>query len=318
MTGGAGFLGAHLVRALLQRGHQVAAFDNLDTGTWKNLPEGHPGLVTIQGDLMDAPGVLAAVRRSAPDAVVHVAALVGAAAGAHRPALAVRVNVEGTVNLLEAMVEAGVQRGVLVSTEEVYGHFRRDPVPEDHPLEPTSPYGITKAAAEHFWRHYTARFGLDLVSVRTSWVYGAGYPRDRFDVRVITDALQGRVTRLESGADQRLDFTHVCDFVDGVLRVLEAGHLPHDAYNISGGQAYTTPQVVDIIREFLPGARVELGPGLLPYLPGQRLPQKGALDLTRAARDLGYRPQVDLRRGMAAYIEDLRRSLAGAGGASPS
>lgn len=307
ITGGAGFMGSHLARTLVARGDTVTLFDNLMTGHGENRDRALQGARLVQGDLLDAEAVSRAVGEARPDVLVHMAAIVSTPLAARQPGLTARVNLEGTINILEAMRVYQVPRGFAVSSEETYGAFGEERITESHVQRPTSPYGITKVAAEGYADYYWHQHGVDLVSVRTSWVYGAGYPRVRPDVIMIRDALEGRETVLAGGLEQRLDFTYIDDFTRGLLLLMDAPALKHRVYHVSGDEPVTLPELVQLLRRLLPGMRVRLGPGLLEYSPGgMRMPQKGGLDTTRAREEVGYVPAIRLADGMRQYVDYLR------------
>lgn len=306
ITGGAGFIGSHLTRSLTARGDQVTVFDNLMTGHEENRNR-TSGARFVRGDITDAQGLKLAMAEAQPDVVVHMAAVVSTPLAIKQPTVTIQVNLAGTVNLLEAMRTAGVQRGFAISTEETYGPFTAERIHEDHPQRPFSPYGITKVAAEGYTNYYYNEVGTNVINIRTSWVYGAGYPRNRPDVSVIREALRGEETALIGGADQWLDFTYIDDLIDGVLLLLDAPKLNERVYHISGDEAVTFPDLVAMLRRYLPNLRARIGPGLLEYSPGgMRMPQKGALDTSRARVEVGYRPKVNLAEGMRRYVEYLR------------
>ena len=303
VTGGSGFIGRHLVRRLIESGHTVTVFDKLDA-----RPAGAAGgsrlpVKVIIGDLLDPSALRTALEASSPRVVVHTAALVGPTLSLEEPLLTARINLDGTINVLEALRTAGGPRAVFISTEEVYGQFRHDPAPEDDPMSPVNPYGITKAAAEWYVDFYHRYHHLDSYVVRTSWVYGPGFPRGRLEAKIIADALEGRETVFPSGADQRTDYTYVDDLVEGLRLLIEHPRPGHRLYNIASGVSQSIREVGDILRRLLPTARIAIGPGLLETGPGVPMPQKGGLDISRARRDLGYRPQVTIEAGLSRCVE---------------
>ena len=307
VTGGAGFLGSHLVRALALRGDRVVAFDNFHTANPANLGDLRDRVEVVDGDMTDLSHVLRVVKEHGIERILHAAAISSMLPAIAKPALTVRVNVEGMVNVLEAMRLFGVARCVHISSEETYGSFQYEPADEEHPQNPFGPYGVTKMAAERLGRSYRQLFGLDVIHVRTSWVYGAGLPRNRVPKLFIENALAGRPTHLPTGGDHRLDHTYIRDFLDGTLRAFDLPVHRHDVYNIASGRAHTVAEVAEAVRELIPGAEIQVGPGLLEWLPGIPAPPKGSLDVTRAREALGYRPKYDLKAGLAEYLSWFRR-----------
>ena len=181
-------------------------------------------------------------------------------------------------------------------------------IDETHPLNPVLPYGVCKAAVEQLGRSYRDLHGLEVINLRTCWVYGLGLPRMRIPRNLVEAALAGRSLHLASGAEVAIDHTYVDDLVRGVLAALDHQQHRYDAYNIASGTAPTIAEVVAIVRELVPGARLSVGPG--PYRHAERIEmvRKGALDVGRAAAELGWRPRYGIRAGLAAYVDALRNA----------
>ena len=329
VTGGGGFLGAATVRALLARGDTAIAFDTRLDSLARSVPaslqppdqvrgrpslrfEGDERLVSVPGDITDMANVAHAVLVHKPDAVVHCAAVVGVLSSLGSPINVVRVNVEGSLNVFEAMRLGGIRRCIHISSEEAYGTFRADRVDETHPLDPMLPYGICKAAVEQLGRSYRALHGLEMINLRTSWVYGPGLPRDRIPKNLVDAALAGRKLHIPTGAESAIDHTHVDDVVSAILVALDHERHRYDVYNIASGAAATVAEIIAIVRELVPGAQLSVGPG--NYRHGDRVEavRKGALDVSRAATELGWRPRYGIRTGLAAYVNAAREARAAA------
>jgi UDP-glucose 4-epimerase len=306
VTGGAGFLGAAVVRRLAGRGDQVTALDNFQAGAPANLEGLGSNVRLINGDVTDLGGLLGLIKQHGVQRIIHAAAIVSVGPSLAAPSHVTRVNIEGTLNVLEAMRLFDVERAVHISSEETYGAFRYEPADEEHPLAATAAYGITKATSEQLGRFYRTVYKTDFINVRTSWVYGPGFPRQRIPRTLIEAALAGRSLHLPHGGDARIDHTYLDDCVDGILLALDHVSHPFDVYNIASGEARTIAEMVALVKELIPGADLAVEPG--PYWYDDRLvaPPKGALDLSRARTILGYRPKYDLRRGLATYVEWYR------------
>lgn len=304
ITGGGGFLGAAAARALLARGDTVIVFDTQLTAFSGSGPTER--LIRVPGDITDMANVAQAVTVHKPDAVLHCAAVVGVLSSLASPINVVRVNIEGSLNVFEAMRLGGVRRCVHISSEETYGAFRADKIDETHPLDPVLPYGICKVAVEQLGRSYRDLHGLEVINLRTSWVYGPGLPRERIPKNLVEAALAGRKLHIASGADVAIDHTYVDDMASAMLAALDHKQHRYDVYNVASGTAPTVSEIVGIVRELVPGAQLSVGPG--PYRHGDQVEmvRKGALDVSRAGFELGWRPRYDIRRGLAAYIEALR------------
>jgi nucleoside-diphosphate-sugar epimerase len=309
VTGANGFLGFEIVKALIARGDHVAAFDLVAGAPLRALAGEHPELRVVAGEITEWHHVAHLVSDERPDAIVHCAAIVGVMASADAPFLTMRVNVEGALNVFEAMRLFGVRRVINISTEEIYGNFQSERITEDHPCFPVMPYGISKFAVEQLGRDYRRQHGLEVINTRTCWVYGPGLPRERVPKTLVDAAIEGRVLHVASGGDFRVDHVYVDDFVSGVLAALDKAEHRYDAYHLSSGQAPSLFEIVDVINELVPGARVSIGPG--PYRFADRIQtvRKGALDTSRSRAELGYEPRYDIRRGIAAYIEARRTAL---------
>jgi nucleoside-diphosphate-sugar epimerase len=316
VTGAGGWLGVEIAKALLARGDAVVGMDLSVSPALAALTRRYERLTLLTGDLCEWPQVTAALRDHRPDAVIHCAAIVGVAAAADIPIKALRVNVEGSLNLFEAMRQAGVKRIVHISTEETYGDFRAPVIDEDHPQHPTSVYGATKLAVELYGRVYSREHGLECINVRTCWVYGPNLPRARVPKTFIDAALKGEPYHLESGGDLAVDQVYITDTVAGVLLALDKPTHRYDSYNVATGKAPTLRDVAAAVQAAVPGARITLGSG--EYLHGGsiRTARKGALDIGRARAELGYAPQYDLVRGIAATVEASRAQLAIGAGAN--
>lgn len=304
ITGGGGFLGAALVRALAARGDTAIAFDTQLAGLDGVGPADR--VIRVAGDITDLAALAQTVTIHKPDAVIHCAAIVGVLSSVGSPLNVVRVNVEGSLNVFEAMRLGGIRRCIHISSEEAYGEFRADKIDETHPLDPVLPYGICKAAVEQLGRSYRDLHGLEVINLRTSWVYGPGLPRNRVPKTLVDAALVKRPLHVPTGADCAIDHTHVDDFVSGALKALDHKTHRFDVYNIASGQAVTVAELIAVVRELVPGAELSVGPGMYKHGDQVEMVRKGALDVGRAAAELGWKPRYDIRAGLAAYIAALR------------
>lgn len=295
ITGGCGFIGAHLTRALAARDDRVVL---IDTAPPASPPDLGDRVLAVTGDVTDADLLAETMARHHVVDVIHAAAVVGVAAGARSPANTVHVNVDGAASVLAAAAATGVRRVVDLSSEEVYGDFPTDRATEDTPKDPVSPYGISKLAAEQLGRYYAAHHGLSYAAVRLCWVYGPGFPRRRLPQPWLEDIALGRPSHLERGGDQLLDLTYVADAVAGILAVRDAPTLRHHVYNVATGVATSVRKLAALLLARWPDWQVDVGDGPLELAPGIDAARKGALDITRARDELGYRPRVSLDDGL--------------------
>jgi len=299
-------LGAHIARALAERGDRVVLYDNVSTGLPQNLLPFQDRVKVVQGDILDLTFLMRTMKAEDVKRIIHTAALVGFGPSIEKPALTAKINVEGTINVLEASRILGIERLMDISSEEVYGQFPYEPLDEDYPVSPTVPYSITKMAAQRYEEFFHTFFGLDVVIIRTSWVYGWGLPRARPPKTFLENSLKGTPTEMETGGDHRADHTYIDDFVRGALLAFDVKEPKSRVFNIASGKAYTFKEMAQMVRKIIPGAKITVGPGLLRYADGVDAPQKGALSIQRAQSELGYQPQYDLFEGLKKYADSLR------------
>jgi UDP-glucose 4-epimerase len=307
VTGGGGFIGTAVVEALAARGDRVAAFDLVISPRLRKICEANQNVTAVLGELTEWPQLATAFQQHRPDAVIHCAAIVGVINSLASPMATMRVNVEGSLNVLAAMRLFGVKRLLNLSSEEIYGPFRADRIDETHPCFPTKPYGISKFAVEQLARDYAAEHGASVIHIRTCWVYGPGLPRPRIPKTLVDAAVEGHPLHLANGADFRVDHVYIDDLVQGLLKALDLPEHPHDVYHVATGQAPRLGEIVEIIRDLVPGADIAVGPGEYAFADGVGPVRKGALDCSRARSAFGYVPRFDIRRGLEAYIAARRQ-----------
>lgn len=305
VTGASGFIGYSVAEALAARGDEVIATDQAIGPRLEALAETNPNVKAIPGEITEWPHLVGLVKDGKPDKVVHCAAVVGVPASVGSPINTFRINIEGTVHLLEAMRLFGVKRMVNISSEEIYGAFQADIIDEDHPCRPTKPYGISKFVVEQVSRDYAAAYGLECIHARTCWVYGPYYPRQRAPRNLLEAALAGRHLHLPGGKDFAVDQVHIDDVIRGVVLALDKPQHRFDAYHITTGIPTSLSEVVAIIRERFPKAEISIGPGPLTFVDGTEVVRKGALSIARAREELGYAPRYDIRTGLNGWIDLL-------------
>ncbi len=306
ITGGAGFLGSHLARTLADRGNRVIVYDNFFAGVSQNLDACSNNVKMVNGDILDFSFLIRTMMAEKINKVIHTAALVSFAPSIEKPALTAKINIEGTINILEASRILGIDRILDISSEEVYGDFQYEPADENHPLLPKMPYAITKMTAERYEEFFYNFLGLDIIIIRTSWVYGVGLPRPRPPKIFIENSLKGIPTTLEFGAEHRIDHTFIDDFVQGALLAFDAIAPKSRIFNIASGQGHTYLEMARWVEEIIPGSKISVGPGLIKFSESLDAPQKGALDIKRAQTELGYKPQYGLFEGLKKYADQLK------------
>lgn len=309
VTGGAGFIGSHLVRQLLERGERVRVLDNYSTGSRVNLAGLEPDIEVLEGDLRSYERVHAAVRGC--EVVLHHGALPSVPRSVQDPATTNAVNVDGTLNVLLAARDVGARRVVFASSSSVYGNDGPLPRVESLRPDPVSPYAVSKLAAESYCASFTRVYGIETVCLRYFNVYGPRQsPTSQYAAvvpRFVAAVRDGRPVTIHGDGEQTRDFTYVSDVVDGALRAAAyEGELP-TVLNIAAGGATTVQQLADAIGSLL-GAEVRR-----EQLPArQDEVRHSSADVSRAASLLGFRPHVSLERGLelTAAALDARPLLA--------
>jgi UDP-glucose 4-epimerase len=304
VTGGAGFIGSNLVDALVARGDDVAVIDDLSTGKRENLEHAVAnGAELIEVDIRDPDAVAAAVGEVRPEVIFHLAAQIDVRKSVADPAYDSRVNVEGTINVLNAAHSTGVRRVVNTSTGgAIYGEGQILPAPEDHPVAPEAPYGLSKFCAENYCALFTRLHGLSTVSLRYGNVYGPRQdPLGEAGVIAIFcgKLLDGGRPKIFGDGKQTRDYVFVGDAVDANLRA--AGSDVTGSFNVGRG---VQTSVLDIVEALAAQSDDGFEADHLPARPGEV--QHIALDPSRSKAELGWEAQVDLEQGLARTLDSLR------------
>ncbi len=329
VTGGAGFIGSHLVAALVARGDRVRVLDDLSSGERANLEphleplgrtrrggergSGAP-VELVVGDVTD-PAALRGLCEGARG-VFHEAAQVSVPRSIEDPERSFEVNALGTLRVLEAARAAGTERVVFAASSAAYGNAESLPKTEEMPPAPLSPYAAGKLAAEQLLRVWGEVWGMRTVSLRYFNVFG---PRQRDDspytgvIAIFARALlEGRAPTIHGDGEQSRDFTYVDNAVQANLLAMDADVAPGRVYNVGGGERITINELVAAMAE-LAGARVE---------PVYRATRAGDVrhslaSLERIGTELGYAPRVDWRTGLERTLAWYRERAAGAAAGRP-
>ena len=316
ITGGMGVMGAEASRKFVKEGHRPVIFArHRDDRLIHDLLE----KVDIElGDILDLPRLLQVIKTHEVTHIVHTAAFVGAVSQAN-PALSVQVNVLGMVNVLEAARLFEVKRVVYTSAKGIYGpvlgeygHPTYKPIPEDLPKNPVRIYDSAKLMGEHAGLYYQANLGVDVVVLRFATTYGPGktarHGKMGVTSQIVESPFSGLPFHLAQGGDQKDDFVYNKDSALGIYLACLADNPKSRVYNIGTGVGVTLEDFARVLRGRLPKADIKIGPGLnffnSPY------PASGIYDISRAERELGYKPQYDVESGIADYLECLERMKA--------
>ena len=304
VTGGAGFIGSNVVDALLERGDEVTVLDDLSTGRRENLDGAvERGARLVESDIRDAEATRASIAEARPEVVFHLAAQIDVRKSVADPGHDARVNVEGTINVLDAARDAGARRVVNTSSGgAIYGEGKIIPAPEDHPVAPEAPYGLSKFCAEHYCEIFGRMHGLSTVSLRYGNVYG---PRqdplgEAGVIAIFCGKLVdgGRPTIFGDGLQTR-DYVYVGDVVEANLAAAESQ--ASGPFNIGTG---VESSVLDLVEALAPLAGEDFSPEHAPERPGEV--RHIALDTTRAREAFGWEARMGLADGLRTTLESLR------------
>ena len=298
VTGGAGFIGSHLVRHLLAKGEKVTALDNLSTGLAENLP---PEAKFVEMDILDEdlPKVVAA---GAFDAIVHLAAQTMVDTSIKNPLLDTRENLMGTVQVLEAARAANVKRVIFASTAAAYGDVKEDdlPVREAQPTEPMSFYGLSKLSVEKYLEMYRKIYGMEYVVLRFANVYGErqGDGGEGGVISIFAKAVaEGRNITIYGDGEQTRDFVYAGDIAEGIWAALRTEEV-NAAYNLSTQTETSLRELVSLLAEIR-------GREIVPKYGAEREGDiyKSMLSNSRARRGLDWQPATTLADGLRRTYE---------------
>lgn len=307
VTGGAGFIGSHIVEKLVTMGEKVRVLDNLSFGNEANFNGVKAKIEFISGDLLDA-AVVSKVMEGV-DVVLHQAALRSVPFSVDNPTLVNRINVEGTLNVFTAARDAGVKRVVYASSSSVYGKGAMLPKSEHDPPGPISPYAVSKLAGEYYAKVFTELYGLETVGLRYFNVFGPRQdPNSQYAAvipRFIQWALQGEPLEVHGDGLQSRDFTYIDNVVQANLQAAHSPSVAGGVFNVGEGKSHTLLELADLLEEIV-GTKLQL-----LHMAGRA----GDVRYTRAEisesqRCLGYRPQVSFEEGLTRTVEYFGKQIA--------
>jgi len=297
VTGGAGFIASHVADAYIDQGHDVAVVDDLSRGFEANL---NPKARFYCGDIMDRPFLEDVFRNELPEVINHHAAQMDVRRGVREPVFDASVNILGSINLLELAVAHRVQRFVYISSAGAgYGEPATMPVPEDYPINPITPYGISKHTIEHYLFTFAFLYGLKYVVLRYGNVYG---PRQssKGEAGVFAifceQMLAGVQPVMYGDGTKYRDYVYIDDVVKANVSALERGD--NEIFNIGNGVPTTDYEIFAIVRDLL-GMKIE--PRYTAIRPGEI--KRIVLDISKAHRLLEWSPKVSIREGASRTVQ---------------
>jgi UDP-glucose 4-epimerase len=305
VTGGAGFIGSHLVDKLLEHDFHVAVLDNFSTGKVAHLRPhlDKPNFRLVKGDVRNKADLKKSLKNVGT--VFHFAAIVNVAFSLENPLLTNEVNVGGTLNLLNESLKAGVESLINVSSCAVYGDPVYTPIDEEHPVRPLSPYAASKLAAEHYCQVYHEVHGLKTTSLRFFNVYGSRQtsgPYSGVISRFIERLKKGQPPLIFGNGKQTRDFLYIRDAIDAALSVLNYADCAGEAINVGSGRETTINELAKVLIESF---------GMRSIKPKYTKPRAGDIEksranISKAQRLLGFKPQISLDEGLRRLVRNSR------------
>jgi UDP-glucose 4-epimerase len=303
VTGGAGFIGSHIVDALVLRGDSVRVYDNFTSGRRANLAGVESKIEIVEADIRDAPQL--DYYAAGCDVIFHEAANVSVPYSVEHPQETHDVNIQGTLNVLSAAKRQGVKRVVFASSAAVYGQEPTLPKRESMRLEPVSPYGVEKATSELYLHTWARTFGVETVALRYFNVFGPRQDPSSAYSGVIsifaTRALAGQSATIYGDGEQSRDFVYVSNVVDANLRAAEAKGVSGNAYNVGAGKRTSLNELAAMVGAV---TKTDFSPKHEPARSGDIV--HSLADISRTTKDLEWAPKVDVATGLTKLFDSLR------------
>ena len=306
VTGGAGFIGSHITETLVSRGHFVRVLDDFSSGKEENLRPFRKKIEVVKADIRSPQACLKAAQGM--DYVLHQAALRSVPKSLQRPAEYNEVNIQGTLNLLNASLQSKVKMFVFASSSSVYGDAKVFPEREGFLPSPISPYALTKLAGEYYCRMFSMHFGLPTASLRYFNVFG---PRQSLDdeyavvvPKFIACFLKNERPPVFGNGRQSRDFTFVSNVVDANLRAAARVGLRGETFNVAGGRDYT---VLELVKALAKISGRQLKPVFLPKRPGDVF--RTLADLSLARKKIGFQPKVGFPAGLKITYDYFKEKM---------
>jgi UDP-glucose 4-epimerase len=309
VTGGLGVNGSWVTRELLELGHTPVVFETRDDTSL--LPDLAGQFPVVISDIMDLDALVSVCKRENIDAIAHLAALMPPQCQSQLR-LGFEVNGLGAVNVFEAARLADVPRVVFTSSKSAYGRIpdgphsypSYEPIREDHPCDPVIAYDVSKLAAEGMAANYRSECGLEIASLRFGTILAPGKLARHGEMAILSGmieaAMAGQRTSIAKGGDEVDDVMYVGDVVNGIICALVAPAVPSPVYNIATGVGVSLFDFADVVRSVVPGAQIDVGPGLDYY--GYGVNYCSISDISLARAELGYEPKFTIHKAVEEYV----------------
>jgi UDP-glucose 4-epimerase len=310
VTGGAGFIGSHIVDYLVEEGVEVTVLDNLWSGRLENIKHhiGEKGFRFLKGDITERERVKEALKDV--DAVFHEAAIVSVDYSLEHPEATHRVNCDATLNLLKASLDSGIKRFIYASSIAVIGEAKDLPIKENHPTKPLSPYGVSKLAAENYCSLFHRLYGLETVSLRYMNVYGPRQIRNSYSGVItifLNRLLKDEPPIIHGDGEQTRDFVNVRDVIQANMLALTKKEAAGEVFIIGSGKKVTINKLAELLLSIT---------GKHACTPIHGKPRPGDIrhsycDISKAEKVLGYHPKVSLSEGLSNLLDHILSSKGG-------
>lgn len=317
LTGGAGFIGSFVARKLVEQGDEVIVYDSFVNfiDPFKSHYEEYlkfrfdartkEKIKFMRGDIRNKDRLLHALMEHKPEVVVHLAALPIATTSDDLTEEATEINLNGTVNLLEAIKhKPSVKRFIYTSSSMIYGDFEYKPADENHPKNPKGVYGATKLAGEILTQAFCKMYNKEFVIIRPSAVYGPTDANKRVTQIFVENALEGKPLTLHNGGESQLDFTYVDDLAEGFVRAIKTPEARNQLFNITAGNGRSLKELAEILKKLIPNTIIEYKEAP----KDEKRPERGTLGIFNAKKLLGYEPKYQLEEGIANYVEFVKKT----------
>jgi UDP-glucose 4-epimerase len=296
VTGGAGFIGSHVVKLLMEKGHEVIVLDNLSTGSLSVLEE---GVQTIIANIIDE-NIVKQISIQKVDAIIHLAAQTSGTISSQQPIVDMRSNIEGTLNMLLLARKLQVKSFVFASTADVYGDTSI-PTKESSPLHPTTPYGISKQTAEIYTKYFCGKYKIKYAILRYASVYGPmiqGHGKGGVINTFCEQLLKNEQPTIYGDGNQTRDFVHVSDIAEATVMSLGTENA---VCNVGSSQQVRVNQIYRFIKEILGS---QINPKYVNRRDGDI--KHSCLDHRQIMETIGWKPSINLVKGIKMLIEDLK------------